>query len=87
MILNKETMTKKSKNVGGIWINKSKAGKTMLGISIEIEGKQHKFVAFKNDYKEGIAARPDWTILQKMEPTEQPKTAQPSQPEHDDLPF
>lgn len=49
---------KKWEDVGAIWENESKAGKKYMNILLN----GTKYVAFQNNYKEGVEARPDWKI-------------------------
>ena len=44
-------MEAKQKSIGGLWSYTSKAGENYISGNIEIDGKKHRFVAFKNKYK------------------------------------
>lgn len=70
---------KKSKRnpneIGAIWQKESSAGKIYYFGKIQIDGKEHQFVMFKNDYKEPGSKQPDWRI-QKSVPN--PNTKQPT---------
>jgi uncharacterized protein (DUF736 family) len=49
------------KDIGAFWERQSKAGKTYLSGSIEIDGKRIEIIAFRND-KGDNAKRPDWKV-------------------------
>ena len=55
-------MKEKQKDIGGLWSYTSKAGEDYMSGSIEIEGKKHKFVVFKNKYKQQDN-HPDYKIF------------------------
>ena len=55
-------MGEKQKDIGGLWSYTSKAGENYMSGSIEIEGKKHKFVVFKNKYKQQNN-HPDYKIF------------------------
>lgn len=54
-------------NIGALWLNKSKKGQRYMSGQIEIDGKKHKIVVFKNKYKDEDK-HPDYRIFpsQKM---------------------
>ena len=56
-------MENKKGNIGGLWLKTSKAGNKFMSGSIEIEGKRHQFVVFKNTHKDSDK-HPDYVILQ-----------------------
>lgn len=66
-------MESEKKNIGGIWEKTSKTGNRFMSGSIEIEGKKHQFVMFKNKYKNG-ESHPDYVIF--------PSTPLPGKPVH-----
>ena len=55
-------MENEKKNIGGLWLKTSEKGNKFMSGSIEIEGVKHKFVVFKNKYKQGDT-HPDYVIL------------------------
>ena len=57
-------MSEKNKSIGALWLKEGKNGKFMSG-SIEIEGRKHNFVVFKNSYKEQDK-QPDYKIFEAM---------------------
>lgn len=57
-----ETKNTTSNYVGALWKSKTKNGEPMLSLQIEIDGVKHKFVAFKNKFKEEDK-HPDYKIL------------------------
>lgn len=66
-------MENEKRNIGGLWLKTSKAGNRFMSGSIEIEGKKHQFVVFKNKHKNG-ETHPDYVIL--------PSTPLPTKPVH-----
>lgn len=54
-------MEEKQKNIGGLWLKTGKAGKKFMTGSIEIQGKKHSFIVFKNIYK-NADNQPDYQI-------------------------
>ena len=52
----------KKGNIGGLWLKTSKSGNKFMSGSIEIEGKKHQFVVFKNTHKNG-EKHPDYVIF------------------------
>ena len=48
-------------SIGALWINESKKGNKFMSGSVEIDGKTHKIVVFKNSYKEEDK-HPDYKI-------------------------
>ena len=50
------------KNIGGLWLKTGKAGKKFMTGRIEIDGIKHKFVVFKNKYKQQDN-HPDYKIF------------------------
>ena len=52
----------KEKNIGGLWLKKSKKGTVYMSGTIEIEGAKHYFTVFKNQHKYTDKS-PDYTIL------------------------
>lgn len=50
------------KNIGGLWLKTGKAGKKFMTGRIEIDGIKHKFVVFKNTYK-NADNQPDYQIF------------------------
>ena len=55
-------MENEKKNIGGLWLKTSEKGNKFMSGSIEIEGVKHKFVVFKNKYKQGDT-HPDYVIF------------------------
>jgi len=53
------------KDIGALWLNKTKNGETYMSGSIEINGETHKILVFKNNYKEKDN-HPDYKILPKI---------------------
>jgi len=53
----------KNRNIGGLWLKTSKSGNKFMSGSIEIEGKKHQFVVFKNKHKEEGSNHPDYVIF------------------------
>lgn len=64
-------MENKKGNIGGLWLKTSKVGNKFMSGSIEIQGKKHQFVVFKNTHKNG-ETHPDYVIL--------PSTPLPAKP-------
>ena len=56
-------MEEKQKSIGGLWLKTGKTGNKFMSGSIEIEGKRHSFVVFKNKYKQEDK-HPDYQIFQ-----------------------
>ena len=50
------------KNIGALWTHESKHGTKYLSGVIEIDGKKHEIVIFKNTYKEE-PKHPDFRIF------------------------
>lgn len=50
------------KNCGGMWEKVAKNGSIYLSGSIEIEGKRHNIVMFRNTHKAEGSNQPDWKI-------------------------
>jgi len=65
------------KDIGAIWIMKSRNGKNYLSMSIEIDGEKRQFVAFKNHKRKDT--HPDYRIF-----ASQPQQDKP-EPEEDDI--
>lgn len=51
-----------AKNIGGVWVKKTKNGEDYLFISVEINGEKKMFSAFKNSYKEEGDNKPEYSI-------------------------
>jgi uncharacterized protein (DUF736 family) len=51
----------KQKDIGAMWNREAKSGLAYMTGSIEIDGKRHEIVVFRND-KGGNDKRPDWKI-------------------------
>lgn len=52
----------KEKSIGALWKKESSKGTTFLSGELEIEGKKHRIVVFKNTYKEQ-EKHPDYRIF------------------------
>jgi len=83
----------KDKDIGAIWIMKSRAGNEYLSMTIEIEGRKRYFVAFTNNKTKDT--HPDYRIF-PSDPTikttpksaPKPKSAEPQTSEpSDEFPF
>jgi len=66
-------MSKQS--IGAIWEGKTKNGADKLNISLNINGQDYKFIAFKNTYK-AEDKHPDWNILIPINHTNNNQTPQ-----------
>lgn len=62
-------------DVGAIWVMKSKKGRNYLSMSIEIDGKKHQFVAFKN--KKAKPTHPDYRIYPSKPREKKPEYEEP----------
>lgn len=49
------------KDIGALWERQSKNGLSYLTGFVEVDGKKHEIVLFKNK-KDGVDKRPDWRI-------------------------
>ena len=68
----------KDKSIGAMWLRTSKSGNKFMTGNIEIQGKKHQFVVFKNKYKQG-ETHPDYVILPSNPiPAEQRKPDSPA---------
>ena len=56
-------MEEKQKSIGGLWLKTGKSGSKFMSGNIEIDGKKHSFVVFKNQYKREDK-HPDYQIYQ-----------------------
>lgn len=71
-------MENEKRNTGGLWLKTSKAGNKFMSGSIEIQGKKHQFVVFKNKHKEEGSNHPDYVIFPSNPvPSEQRQIANP----------
>ena len=51
----------KNQSIGGMWKNTSQNGE-YFNINIEIDGKQHKLIAFNNKFKNENSKSPDFKV-------------------------
>lgn len=58
---------KKNESIGALWENEGKNGTKYLSGNVEIDGKKHPIVVFKNTYKQPGEKSPDWRILPKQQ--------------------
>ena len=75
-------MSERQKDIGALWLNKSKAGNDYLSGNIEIDGTKHKIVIFANSYKEQ-EKHPDYKIYLSTPRGE----VSPHSSEEDSIPF
>jgi uncharacterized protein (DUF736 family) len=68
-------------NIGALWLNESKKGNRYMSGVIELDGKKHKIVVFKNKYKEEDK-HPDYRIF-----ASQPGGEQTDDFQDDSIPF
>lgn len=72
-------MENEKKNIGGLWLKTSKAGNKFMSGSIEIQGKKHQFVVFKNKHKAEGSNHPDYVVFPSNPiQSEQKKTVHPA---------
>ena len=65
----------KRKDVGAIWVQKTKKGERYLSMSIKIGKKTHQFVAFIN--RKMKSTHPDYRIFPSTPPKPEPKKKPP----------
>ena len=77
------------KSTGALWIKESKAGNKFMSGVVEIDGKKHDIVVFKNNYKKE-SKHPDYRIF-PSESREQKPSPSPQKSNDDmfddDIPF
>ena len=60
-------------NVGSGWIRTSKStGTTFMSLSVELDGKQHNLLVFKNTKKKEGTKAPDYNVIEGSAPTKAP---------------
>lgn len=59
-------MEKGRKSIGAMWLKTGKTGAKFMSGNIEIDGKKHGFVVFKNKHKE-TENQPDYVILPQID--------------------
>jgi uncharacterized protein (DUF736 family) len=81
---------KKRKELGALWIRKSKQGNSFLSGSLSFEGGgTAKVVVFKNTYKEAGSSQPDYRIYldESVPAATQSESKAPEAQTEDEIPF
>lgn len=63
-------MAEKNKELGVMWITKTKSGRLVLKGRLTINGTSYRIICFKNE-KEPTSKRPDWVIYEMYSPESQ----------------
>lgn len=76
----------KSKDIGALWLNDSKAGTKYMAGNIEINGEKIKIVVFKNTYKKRDV-EPDYKIYKSKPMKQNESESSKAEEDSEDIPF